>query len=403
MQTIACQMKQTQRKCHAGGVRRFKSVRFLPRSRSALLLILALFGASPAGEVCAQQPGRSYEFSPRVNADRTVTFSLKAPNATKVDVVTQFTQGPQPLTVGADGAWSVTLGPAEPDLYPYNFVVDGVPVADPNNPNLFPNERFKSSLVDVPATEPLIHSAKEVPHGEVSACFYESKTLHCTRPLLVYTPPGYRVGNEHYPVLYLVSGMTDTEETWFKVGRVNFVLDNLIAEKKAVPMIVAMPYGNMMSGTPMPSSPEAAKMYQVFSDELTVNVMPFVEGRYRVAADREKRAIAGFSRGGGQSLYSGFNNLDKFAWIGSYAAYLTPEVFEKHFAAIASDPGPTNSQIKLLWMGVGRSDFLYKPTVDFEAYLTSKGIRHEHVFTEGGHTWMNARRYLTETLQKFFK
>ena len=139
-------------------------------------------------------------------------------------------------------------------------------------------------------------------------------------------------------MFYLVSGTTDTEETWFRVGRANFILDNLIAQKKAVPMIIVMPYGNMMMGTPPPTSPQAADMYKVFNDELVGNIMPYVEANYRVSRDREKRAIAGFSRGGGQSLFTGFNNLDKFAWIGSYSAYLTPEVFDKYFASLAANP-----------------------------------------------------------------
>ena len=162
-------------------------------------------------------------------------------------------------------------------------------------------------------------------------------------------------------------------------------------------MIVVMPYGNMMGATPMPSSPQAAEMYKVFNDELTGNVLPYVESNYRVVAEREQRAIAGFSRGGGQSLFTAFHNPDKFAWIGSYAAYLTPEVCDQYFPALAA------ANAKLLWLGVGKDDFLYQPALNFEGYLKGKNIAHQSLVTEGGHTWMNARHYLAETLQLFFK
>jgi enterochelin esterase-like enzyme len=170
-----------------------------------------------------------------------------------------------------------------------------------------------------------------------------------------------------------------------------------------VPMIIVMPYGNMMMGTPMPNSLQAADMYKVFNDELTRDIMPYVEANYRVSRDREKRALAGFSRGGGQSLFTGFNNLDKFAWIGSYSAYLTPEVFDKYFAGAGADPKATNKKLKLLWLGVGKTDFLYQQAVEFDEYLKGKGLVHQSLVTEGGHTWMNARHYLAETLQLYFQ
>ena len=366
-----------------------------------LLTALAVCLALPFSASAQRQRAPLLE-SPIVHPDRTVTFNFRAPNAKKVEVSTQFTRGNQELKPGSNGVWSVTLGPAEPNLYPYNFIVDGVSVADPNNLHLFPNERFKSSLVDIPGEQPAIYSAQNVPHGEVRYCYYQSPKFG-NRPLLVYTPPGYQNSTEKYPVFYLVSGTTDTEETWFKVGRANFILDNLIAEKKAVPMVVVMPYGNMMSGTPDPTTLQAAEMYQAFTEELVAVIMPYVEGQFRISPDRTKRAIAGFSRGGGQSLFAGFSNLDKFAWIGSYSAYLTPEVFNKYFGSLAEKPETANQQLKLLWLGVGREDFLYRQAVTFDELLTEKKIEHKRLVTDGGHTWMNARHYLTETMQLYFK
>jgi enterochelin esterase-like enzyme len=357
-----------------------------------------------AATTASAQPSRLPPVdSPVVHADRTITFNFRAPNAQKVELSGQFLPGNQPMRKDDAGVWSVTVGPVEPNLYPYSFVVDGIGVADPVNQDLFPNEGFKASLVDIPGNTPALHAVQNVPHGELTYCFYESKTLNRTRPLIVYTPPGYRAGTDRYPVLYLVSGTTDTEETWFRAGRANFILDNLIAQEKAVPMIIVMPYGNMMMGMPRPDTPQAADMYRVFNDELLTNIIPYVETNYRVIADREHRAIAGFSRGGGQSVFTAFNNPDKFAWIGSYSAYLTPEVCEKYFPGLFADPDATNARLKLLWLGVGKSDFLYQQAVNFNGFLTAKKIKHVELITEGGHTWMNARHYLTETFQLYFQ
>ncbi len=351
----------------------------------------------------AQPPRRPQIESPEIHSDRTVTFRVRAPNAQQVELNGQFIKGNQAMTKDESGVWSIKLGPLEPNLYPYSFVIDGISVADSNNMHIFPNERFKNSLVDIPGDNPSIHDCQDVPHGKVDYCYYKSKTLGTTRPLLVYTPPGYSQSSDEYPVLYLVSGTTDTEETWFKVGKANFILDNLIAQKKAVPMIIVMPYGNMMMPAPNPSSPEAAEMYKRFSDELTINILPFVESNYRVKQNRESRAIAGFSRGGGQSLYTGFSNANQFAWIGSYSAYLTPEVFNTHFNDLATKPEETNAKFKLVWLGVGKEDFLYEPAMKFDQFLKEKGLVHQSLVTEGGHTWMNARHYLAETLQLYFK
>jgi len=351
----------------------------------------------------AQRPGMQTIESPQVHADRTVTFSFKAPEADQVELSTQFIKGPQALTKDSTGLWTITLGPVEPDIYPYNFIVDGVSVADPNNVNIFPNERFKSSLVEIPADKPAIYSLQNVPHGQMTYCYYYSKTLQSIRSLIVYTPPDYHKSNQKYPVFYLISGTTDTEETWFKVGRANVILDNLIAQNKAVPMIIVMPYGNTFTGTPDPSSLQAADMYKVFNDDLVGSIIPYIEENFRAIPKRESRAIAGFSRGGGQSLFAGFTNLDKFAWICSYSAYLSREVFEKYFRNVYEKPEVTNNRVKLLWLGVGNEDFLYKQAVAFNDLLKEKNIEQKNLITTGGHTWMNARLYLTETLQLFFK
>jgi enterochelin esterase-like enzyme len=370
---------------------------------AAFLTTQILSAIAQPASANAPQPWINSIESPIVHPDRTVTFNFKAPATTRqVELSAQFLKAPLPLKTNDSGVWSVTTDPVEPNLYPYNFLVDGVGVADPNNLNSFPNEHFKSSLVDIPGGKPSIYSVQDVPHGEVAYCYYTSKTLGSVRPLVVYTPPGYQKGKSKYPVLYLISGTTDTEETWFKVGRANFILDNLLAQKLAVPMIIVMPYGNM-GFTPNPSSLEAADMYKKFNAELTGDIIPYVESHYRVIATPEKRAIAGFSRGGGQTLFAAFSYPDKFAWVGSYSAYLTPEVCDKYFADLLSKPELANRHYKLLWMGVGRQDFLYPAAVTFMDLLKGKKIEYKNLFTDGGHTWMNARHYLTDTLQLYFK
>ena len=354
--------------------------------------------------------------SPLVSMAGAVTFNLQAPNAKEVLLSSQFLKAPMPMVKGRNGLWTLTVTPEKRDIYPYNFIVDGVSISDPLNKDLFPNENFKASLVEIPAgfafrrpgapapqaQQGVPYGVRDVPHGKMQYCQYRSSVLNAWRPLVVYTPAGYETSGKNYPVFYLISGTTDTEETWFKVGKLNTILDNLIADGKAEPMIVVMPYGNMGS-TPQPASMAATKMYEVFAKEMTECIMPYVEQSFRTVNDRDHRAIAGFSRGGGQSLFTALSHPESFAWLASYSAYLTPEMMDTCFPQYGENPALINDQFKLVWYGVGSEDFLYKQVVENREYLDKKGIKHEDMNTEGGHTWMNARAYLNETLQKFFK
>ena len=354
--------------------------------------------------------------SPLVSMAGAVTFNLQAPNAKEVLLSSQFLKEPMPMKKGRNGLWTLTVTPEKRDIYPYNFIVDGVSISDPLNKDLFPNENFKASLVEIPAgfafrrpgapapqaQQGVPYGVRDVPHGKMQYCQYRSSVLNAWRPLVVYTPAGYETSGKNYPVFYLISGTTDTEETWFKVGKLNTILDNLIADGKAEPMIVVMPYGNMGS-TPQPASMAATKMYEVFAKEMTECIMPYVEQSFRTVTDRDHRAIAGFSRGGGQSLFTALSHPDKFAWLASYSAYLTPEMMDTCFPQYGENPALINDQFKLVWYGVGSEDFLYKQVVENREYLDKKGIKHEDMNTDGGHTWMNARAYLNETLQKFFQ
>ena len=365
--------------------------------------------------VMAQPPRGPLANSPQVLPDKKVTFRYVAPAAKEVKLSGQFMTGQTAMTKDANGMWSVTVGPIRPDMYPYNFIVDGVTVMDPGNEYFFPNERFKGSLLDVPGFTQLIHSMRDVPHGAVTYELYPS-VEGTTGTVVVYTPPGYEKNpTKRYPVFYLISGTTDTEEAWFKVGRTNLILDNLIAEGKATPMIIVMPYGNMEAqvadqkrGT-KPADPagreseEAVNRAKTFEVDLIKNVIPYIDKSYRTIAAKDSRAIGGFSRGGGQTLRAAFGNMDTFSWICCYSAYLTTAEMEKSFKPVVDDPANTNKQLKMLWVSIGNEDFLYAQTAEFLNYLTSKNVKYKSLITGGGHTWMNTKVFVTETAQLLFK
>ena len=340
------------------------------------------------------------------NEDGTVTFRYKNDQAKNVMVDVQFA-GRNPMQYDEqNGLWTATLGPAAPDMYPYCFIVDGVSVMDPQCDQYFPNEGFKNSLLEIPSRQgALAHDIKDVPHGVVDYIHYYSKSLGATNQAIVYLPPKYRENpDKKYPVFYLISGTTDTEEVYFKVGRANYILDNLIAEGAAEEMIIVMPYGNPYKL--LPSQPEMSRTPQtmfgkdVFSLDLINDLMPYVENHYRTINDADHRAIGGFSRGGNQGLSNGLHNLDKFSYLCSYSSFTSttiPEVYDN-----AAD---TNSKIHLFWLGVGTDDFLYGNARDYMEFLDKHGIRSVKEFTHDkfGHTWMNAKYFLDKTLRLLFK
>jgi enterochelin esterase-like enzyme len=365
--------------------------------------------------VMGQPPRGPFAVSPKVNADQTVTFNYISATATDVKLSCQFLKAPVAMTKNDQNMWTVTIGPVKPDIYPYNFVVDGVSVMDPANEYFFTNERFKGSLLDVQDNPPLIHALRDVPHGSVNYEYYPAAG-GTTGTLVIYTPPGYDKNTaEKYPVFYLISGTTDTEETWFKVGKANLILDNLIADGQAKPMIIVMPYGNVegriaeQKGGKKPADPagreseEAITRAMAFSDDLTKNMIPYVEKSYRVLPGKDNRAIGGFSRGGGETLRTAFSNMDKFSWICTYSAYLSPTEMNKSYGFIAGKPEQTNKQLKLLWVSVGSEDFLYKSTMEFLDFLKAHNVNYKNLVTGGGHTWMNTKHYLATTAPLLFK
>ena len=356
-------------------------------------VLSALVGLAFAVSAAAQRPVQAA--SPIVNPDYTVTFNLNAPNAKNVKISAQFAPKTD-MIKGENGVWTITLGPVAPDIYPYCFEVDGVAVMDPQNPDWFPNEGFKNSMVDVRAGKD--HDVKSVPHGKVDYVNYWSETMGLHGNAIVYTPPTYDKNlDKKYPVFYLISGTTDTEEVYFKVGKMNLILDNLIAEGKAKEMIIVLPYGNPSKY--FPAGTNTFAMGDMFSKDLLNDLMPYVESNYRTLNDRENRAIGGFSRGGNQGLAFGLTHLDKFSYLCSYSSFTSmtlPKVYD--------NAKKTNKQINLFWLGVGTDDFLYGNAKEYAEFLDKRGIKNVQEYTTGmfGHTWMNARYFLSQTFPLLF-
>ncbi len=360
------------------------------------------------------QPGMGSQTpSTVVNADNTVTFNYSNRTAGDVKIWTQFS-GDVPMTKGADGIWTVTVGPAAPDIYPYHFTVDGVSVMDPQCAEWFPNETFKNSLLDMRA-EGSLAELKDVPHGSVDYLNYWSPGLNMFIPVIVYTPPFYdspKNQDRSYPVMYLISGTTDTEEVYFKVGKMNLILDNLIAQGKAKEMILVLPYGNatLLKSERQPSSNAGGMGGMMggfggmgggynFNKDFTDVLMPFVEKNYRTINDADHRGIGGFSRGGNQGLSIGLANLDKFSYLCSYSS------FTQTNARMFQNSDDVNSKIHLFWSGIGTDDFLYGNSKDLMDMLDKYNIRNikEFTYDKYGHTWMNARYWLEKSFPLLFQ
>lgn len=341
--------------------------------------------------------------SPEISADRMVTFRVAAPKATEVSFFGDWMEvgSKLPMAKGADGNWFVTTGPIAPGVYIYHFVVDGVTMADPVNPQIKLRARTSASLLEVPGNKE-IWEARDVPHGTVEIVPHVAKTLGGeTRQALVYKPPGYDGSRKKYPVLYLLHGSNDTAAGWMMVGRANFILDNLLAEKRAREMVVVMPFGHAVAFDA--PREEAQKNGEKFEEYLLKDLMPLVEERYRVASGAKNRAILGLSMGGGQALQIGLGHLDKFRWVGAFSAGM-PRDFETRFADLLAKPDATNRKLNLLWIGCGRQDTIaIRGADELTRLLQAKGIAHTYRPTEGRHTFTVWREYLAEVAPLLFR
>ena len=355
------------------------------------LLLITVAGIS----VLAQPPAPIQ--SPEVHPDRSVTFRFRAPNAKEVLLSREGVR--VPMQKDDQGVWSVTTSPLEPDYYGYSFVADGVALIDPVNPLMKPNLLNTQSMVHVPGAS-LPWEVGNVPRGMVHRHFYHSAIVGDDRDYYVYTPPGYDpTARKLYPVLYLLHGFSDDASGWTAVGRAHVILDNLIAQGKARPMLIVMPLGYgapeivSRSAPPLRDPGLRQRSFDRFRDALFQEVMPEVEKSYRVVKDRGARAIAGLSMGGAESLYVGLNAVDRFAWIGAFSSGGMGEDYNKSFPALDAR---ANAQLRLLWIACGKDDRLMESNRKFLDWLRNKEVRYTWTESPGAHTWMVWRRYLSE-------
>jgi enterochelin esterase family protein len=374
----------------------------------ALLTVLAL-GQVKTKQAPPPQPP-TLVVSPEVHPDNSVTFRLRDPNARSVSLRLEGQSKPIEMEKDEQGVWSTTTAPLKPDYYGYSFVADGVGLMDPSNWLLKPNFINPESAVHVVGPASLPWEVNDVPHGEVHHHFYRSAVAGDDRDYYVYTPPGYdskAVGG--YPVLYLLHGFSDDASGWTAVGRANVILDNLIAQGKAKPMILVMPlgYGTMemvQHGWGVWSNRELGNRNLAgFREALLTEVIPRVESEYAASRDRTGRAVAGLSMGGAESLLTGLNGLDKFAWIGAFSSGGIPDDYAADFPGLEANAANATQRPQLLWIACGTEDSLITANRNLRAWLKSKGIKVTEIETPGAHTWMVWRRNLVEFSSLLFR
>jgi enterochelin esterase-like enzyme len=355
--------------------------------------------AAPPGAPPAPRPRRIV--SPELGPDGRVTFRLRAPRASEVLVRGLFFQDRLPLTRDASGDWSGTVGPVEPGLYEYSFSVDGLSIVDPANPHIQPARAPEVSILEVPATPPLVTAFQDVPHGTVHVHHYRASALEGRpRRIHVYTPPGYeRAGGGRLPALYLLHGSGDNDATWSVYGRAPFILDNLLAQRKARPMVIVMTDGHPPRPPEPPAGDPRPDDTQRFLQELLADVVPLVERSYRVRTDAGGRAIAGLSMGGRQALAAGLNHPDRFAWVAAMSSSIPPA---DTIAGALADPAAINKKLRWLWIACGEADGGFQRNQAFATQLQEKGIHHVWRPSPGAHQWPVWRAYLAEIAPLLF-
>lgn len=378
-------------------------------AKITVIAVLVLGGGSlPMSQ--GQPKNRPAIVSPEVHPDGKVTFRLRAPKAEKVvlnsgEMQPILKSSSTELTKEENGVWSCTVGPLPPGIYDYTFNVDGVSMTDPSSRDVFGNRQGSRGFVEVSGAkgQPRIDEWRNVPHGTVTMHWYDSTASGSRRRLHVYTPPGYGKDPQRvYPVLYLLHGSGDNDSHWMLIGRANVIADNLIAEGKAVPMLIVMPDGHVRERTPGNVDEKSRlELREAFAKDLLENVIPLIESTYRVRIDSAGRAIAGLSMGSGQALMVGLGHPEKFAWIGGFSGAIRRD--DAVIAKLKADPAKANEQIKLLWLGIGKDDVGVSRKRELAVALKEMGIRNEYHETEGAHRWSVWRLYLSELLPRLFR
>jgi enterochelin esterase-like enzyme len=379
------------------------------------LAILVLFTLAASSTAAHQEPKKAPTSkaplaSPEVHPDKKVTFRIRATKAAEVTLRGDWMTGaPEKLEKDENGVWSVTVGPLTPDFYSYSFTVDGLRTLDPVNPTIKQGITSLDSMFFLSGPEADFQDNKPVQHGDVRKVWYQSATLKDQRRMHVYTPPGYDSNSDKYPVLYLLHGAGDEDSGWSTIGRANFILDNLIAAKKAKPMIVVMPNGSLPRTTIVNAakldSNEMAALQDRFTNELLKDVVPQVENHFRVKSGSENRALAGLSMGGGQTTRVLTTNPEQFGYFAIWSAGLSrgnPAAFEKQNETFLKNGTVLNKSLKLLDITVGDKDFALTGSKALSDMFEKNGIKHQLKVTGGGHTWINWRQYLNELAPKLF-
>ena len=387
----------------------------LRNCRTLLVLLLSLLARSSGAQAPAQAgrgappgggPGAPIVVSPDVQPDRRVIVRLYAPQAREVSLY--FERGGEPLTKGENGVWQATLGPLDPGSYRYGFAVDGAAFTDPRNIETERMQVVTRSILHVPGAA--FMDTGNVPHGAVGVTNYFSTVLRTFRRFHVYTPPGYEANQRKYPVLYLLHGANESDQSWSTVGRAGFILDNLIANGRAVPMIVVMPNGHVdqtppnIGGGATPGGPPLRREFTDLPNEFTTDIMPYVESHYRTMADRSHQAIAGLSMGGRQSLDIAFANLERFSAIGVFSSGILgeslPEWEKRHLAVL--DVSTLKNGLKAIWFSTGAEDSLISNSKATVEMLKRHGFPVSFTESAGAHTWVNWRNYLYEFAPRLF-
>jgi enterochelin esterase family protein len=358
--------------------------------------------------------------SPEINADNSVTFRFQAPDAKEVKIsgdwmpAKGYTPGSEIMTKGDKGIWSHTTAVLPSDLYSYSFIVDGIKCTDPNNVYMIRDVASVTNVLIIGGGKADLYKVNNVPHGSVTRRWYNSPSLGISRRITIYTPAGYENSKTEYPVLYLLHGMGGDEEAWINLGRTSQILDNLIALGNAKPMLVVMPNGNVVQeAAPGESSLGFYKPTMQLPntmdgkyEETFQDIIKFVESNYRVIPGKSGRAIAGLSMGGFHSLHISRYYPNTFDYIGLFSAAIMPDakVASKVYDNIdATLKQQMTNGYKLYWIGIGKTDFLFKYNEEFRRKLDGLKMPYEYRESEGGHTWTNWRVYLSEFVPKLFK
>lgn len=363
-----------------------------------LSLLLTALGFLAQAQTPAPSNVRGGEY-PKIHPDRRVTFRVKAPEAKKVAVAARAADSgmnsnkPYEMTRGENGVWEVTTDPVRPGFHYYELIIDGTKVNDPASESYFGWAQFTSGL-DVPDPALDFYDAKDVPHGDVRIKFYHSKVTGKMRRAYVYTPPGYdNATSTRYPVLYLQHGSGENETSWTWQGKANLIMDNLIAAGKAKPMIVVMEQGYGVKAGTTPA--QGARGNEAFEEVVINDLIPTIDASYRTKKDRNNRAIAGLSMGGGQAMRIGLGNLEKFASIASLSGAVRD-------ASVTEQIAKAGKRIDLLWIGCGTEDRLFAAAKQLHESLEKAGVKHVWFDGPGSHEWQVWRKHLHDLAPRLF-